>query len=86
METMSLKDVCDLLKIDIATGRNRLSSGALMPPSFRVGRRRLFLKDEVEIWLRELPKSRSFEFKIAKPGRKKRGKRKVLSNNKTSRK
>jgi len=57
METMSLEDVCKLLKIDVSTGRNRLSGGAPMPPSFRVGRRRLFLKDEVELWLREQPKS-----------------------------
>lgn len=57
METMSLEDVCELLKIDVSTGRNRLSAGSPMPPSFRVGRRRLFLKDEVETWLREQPKT-----------------------------
>ena len=62
METMNLEDVCTLLKIDVSTGRNRLSSGAPMPPSFRVGRRRLFLKDEVEIWLREQPKSSGLIF------------------------
>lgn len=51
METMSLPDVCKLLKITEQTGRNRLSDELPMPPSFKVGRRRLFLVVEVESWL-----------------------------------
>jgi hypothetical protein len=51
METMSLPEVCKLLKITEQTGRNRLSEELPMPPSFKVGRRRLFLTLEVESWL-----------------------------------
>ncbi|WP_373873642.1 helix-turn-helix domain-containing protein [Pseudomonas pseudonitroreducens] len=40
-----------ILRISEHTARNRLSMGLPMPPSFRVGRRRLFLKQEVERWL-----------------------------------
>ena len=51
MITMDLEEVCALLKISPKTGRNRLFLGLAMPPSFRVGRRRLFLASEVEVWL-----------------------------------
>lgn len=51
MQTMSLPEVCELLKITEQTGRNRLSDALPMPPSFKVGRRRLFLVAEVESWL-----------------------------------
>lgn len=53
MDTLSLEEVCGLLKISAQTGRNRLSRGCKMPPSFRVGRRRLFLKEEVAGWLKQ---------------------------------
>ena len=52
METMTLEDICKILKISITTGRNRMSQGLDMPPSFKVGRRRLFWKEEVEQWFR----------------------------------
>lgn len=48
---MTLAEVSQLLKISEQTARNRLSLGLPMPPSFRVGRRRLFLRSEVELWL-----------------------------------
>lgn len=48
---MTLLDVSRILKISEHTARNRLSRGFPMPPSFRVGRRRLFLTAEVEQWL-----------------------------------
>ncbi|MBS5840786.1 MAG: helix-turn-helix domain-containing protein [Pseudomonas sp.] len=51
METMTLGEVSLILKITEHTARNRLSMGLPMPPSFRVGRRRLFLTQEVERWL-----------------------------------
>ncbi len=53
VETMTLNDVCRILKINENTGRNRLSLGLPMPPSFRVGRCRLFLSTEVQKWLSE---------------------------------
>lgn len=49
--TMTLTDVSHLLKISEQTARNRLCLGLPMPPSFRIGRRRLFLQLEVELWL-----------------------------------
>lgn len=62
METMTINDVSRLLHITEDTARNRLSAGMDMPPSFRVGKRRLFLKTEVEIWVQKrsyvLPKNR----------------------------
>ncbi|QGZ32798.1 helix-turn-helix domain-containing protein (plasmid) [Stutzerimonas stutzeri] len=51
VETMTLMEVSQILRISEHTARNRLSMGLPMPPSFRVGRRRLFLKQEVERWL-----------------------------------
>ena len=45
---MTLMEVSQILRISEHTARNRLSMGLPMPPSFRVGRRRLFLKQEVE--------------------------------------
>jgi len=53
MQTMSLIEVCELLKITEQTGRNRLSSGMPMPPNFRVGRRRLFIATDVIDWIKE---------------------------------
>ena len=51
--TLTLEDVCSLLKISTQTGRNRLSRGEPMPPSFRTGRRRLFLASMVNDWILE---------------------------------
>ncbi|CJL79129.1 Helix-turn-helix domain [Streptococcus pneumoniae] len=48
---MTLMEVSQILRVSEHTARNRLSMGLPMPPSFRVGRRRLFLKQEVERWL-----------------------------------
>lgn len=50
METMTLAELSELLKITVHTARNRISFGMSMPPSFKVGKRRLFLKKEVELW------------------------------------
>lgn len=51
METMNLDEVSKVLKITKATARNRISLGLPMPPSFKVGRHRLFPKAEFELWL-----------------------------------
>jgi predicted DNA-binding transcriptional regulator AlpA len=53
MQTLSLVEVCELLKITEQTGRNRLSTGRSMPPNFKIGRKRLFLVSEVENWIKE---------------------------------
>lgn len=53
METMTVAEISQILRISEHTARNRLSLGLPMHPSFRVGRRRLFLRSEVERWLTE---------------------------------
>ncbi len=53
METMTLNDICKILKISTATGRNRISQNLDMPPSFKVGRKRLFFTRDVEKWLKD---------------------------------
>lgn len=54
MNIMNLEEVCSLLKINVTTGRNRLCQGKAMPPSFKVGRRRLFREDDVIAWLNSI--------------------------------
>lgn len=52
MEICTLEEVCKrFLKIAVQTGRNRCSQGLPMPPSFRIGRRRLYVVSEVERWM-----------------------------------
>lgn len=51
MDTMTIREISRILQITEDTARNRLSMGLAMPPSFRVGRRRLFMRTEVELWL-----------------------------------
>lgn len=51
MDTLTLPEISKILRISDHTARNRLSMGMAMPPSFRVGKRRLFIKTEVEKWL-----------------------------------
>lgn len=53
METMNLKQVSQVLKISEATARNRLSLGLPMPPSFKVGRQRLFITLDFYKWIQE---------------------------------
>lgn len=52
--TLGLPEVCLLMKISLRTGRNRLSRGDPMPPSFKTGRKVLFLEDKVDAWLQTL--------------------------------
>jgi hypothetical protein len=55
MDTLDLKQVAAALRISTKTAQNRLSVGLPMPPSFVVGRQRLFLPDQVDAWLRSQP-------------------------------
>ena len=57
METMNLEEVSKALKISKATARNRLSLGLPMPPSFKVGRSRLFLTTEFYFWMAQQAKA-----------------------------
>lgn len=47
----TLEEIARELHIAPATARNRLTLGQPMPPSIRVGRRRLFPVDEFERWI-----------------------------------
>jgi hypothetical protein len=55
METWDIDAVARVLRISPKTVRNRVAAGLPMPPSFVVGRQRLFLQDQVEAWLRSQP-------------------------------
>ena len=55
METLDVDAVAKLLRLSPKTVRNRVAAGLPMPPSFLVGRQRLFLRDQVEAWLRGQP-------------------------------
>jgi excisionase family DNA binding protein len=55
VETLDIQDVARVLRISVRTAKNRIAGGLPMPPHFVVGRKRLFLRDQVEAWLRQLP-------------------------------
>ena len=48
---LSIEQVSERMHISIGTARNRLSRGEPMPPSCKVGRRRLFPEDKFDEWL-----------------------------------
>lgn len=47
----TIQDLVELIHMEEGTIRNRLSSGKSMPPSIKIGRRRLFSVREFEEWL-----------------------------------
>ncbi|MDR5645370.1 helix-turn-helix transcriptional regulator [Burkholderia cenocepacia] len=47
----TLEEIARELHIAPATARNRLTLGQPMPPSIRIGRRRLFPVDEFDSWI-----------------------------------
>lgn len=53
MRFYTLEQIARELHIAPATARNRLTLGKPMPPSIRVGRRRLFPIDAYERWITE---------------------------------
>lgn len=48
---LTIEEISERLHISPGTARNRLSRGEPMPPSVKVGRRRLFPSLELERWL-----------------------------------
>lgn len=48
---LSIEQVAERMHIEPGTARNRLSRGHPMPPSCKVGRRRLFPEVEFDKWL-----------------------------------
>lgn len=51
MKFYTLEEISNELHISPGTARNRLALGKDMPPSIRVGRRRLFPVSEFEKWI-----------------------------------
>ncbi|MHB8453701.1 MAG: helix-turn-helix domain-containing protein [Acidiferrobacterales bacterium] len=75
MKFYTLEDISDELHISPGTARNRLAMGQDMPPSIKVGRRRLFPVTEFDKWvahviapLQEAPRKDAAPFP-RKPGR-----------------
>ncbi len=48
---LTIEEISERLHISPGTARNRLSRGDPMPPSVKIGRRRLFPFSELEKWL-----------------------------------
>lgn len=48
---LTIEEMAKLLHISPGTARNRLSRGEPMPPSIKIGRRRLFPVNELDKWL-----------------------------------
>jgi excisionase family DNA binding protein len=47
---LTIDEIAQILRMSIGTVRNRLSRGDAMPPSLRVGRRRLFPEQSLHRW------------------------------------
>lgn len=50
-DLLTVIELADILHMNVGTIRNRLSRGEPMPPSVKIGRRRLFPFSELEKWL-----------------------------------
>lgn len=48
---LTVTELADVLHMDVGTIRNRLSRGDSMPPSIKVGKRRLFPANELNKWI-----------------------------------
>lgn len=58
-EYLALEEISRRLHISPATVRNRLSRRDPMPPSIKIGRRRLFPEDKFELWMESYREDRS---------------------------
>lgn len=68
MRFYTLEEIARELHIAPATARNRLTLGQPMPPSIRIGRRRLFPVDEFERWIAsQMTRSEAGEMSPAEP-------------------
>jgi excisionase family DNA binding protein len=55
---LTIEEIAQILRMSIGTARNRLSRGDEMPPSLRVGRRRLFPEQSLHRWCARAPAGR----------------------------
>lgn len=49
---LTVEELAEKLRMSVGTCRNRISRGDEMPPSLKVGRRRLFPEDSLEDWIK----------------------------------
>lgn len=47
---LTYEQLCERIHMCVSTARARVSKKKSMPPSFKIGRRRLFPEDELEKW------------------------------------
>ena len=69
-EVLNVKQVAELLNTTPQSVRNQVSrggEGVSIPPSFKLGARRVWLREQVDAWLRE--KAGIVAPPVAKPGR-----------------
>ena len=50
-QLLTVTELADVLHMDVGTIRNRLSRGEPMPPSVKIGRRRLFPAQDLSNWI-----------------------------------
>lgn len=48
---ISIEELASELCLSKRTLQNRLSDGSSMPPSYKLGKRRMFLRSEVDTWI-----------------------------------
>lgn len=63
---LSIEDISARMHISIGTARNRLSRGEPMPPSIKIGRRRLFPESLFHDWMMRFLQSNEPDFFQAK--------------------
>lgn len=51
MQWLTIDQLARELGMSRRTIQNRLCNGASMPPSYKIGRSRLFQRDEVDAWI-----------------------------------
>ena len=51
MNWISIEQLAWEFGVSKRTLQNRLSNGSSMPPSYKVGKRRMFCRDEVDAWI-----------------------------------
>lgn len=56
MRILTITEVSRLLQYSEQTVKNRLSRRLPLPPSFRVGKKRLWVESEVHEWIASLPR------------------------------
>ncbi len=51
MKWISIEQLANEFGLSKRTLQNRLSNGSAMPPSYKIGKRRMFRRDEVDAWI-----------------------------------